>query len=66
MIELEIFHLFDFDDSGDIDFSELVLTIQSTTRGITKLFQLPIPTQKDIKILSLRALSIIDVDENEL
>jgi hypothetical protein len=61
----ELFLLFDFDSSGSIDFAELFLTLQSTIYGFCKLLGLPIPPLSSIRALALKALQIIDADEND-
>jgi len=61
----ELFILFDFDGSGEIDFSEMYLALQSTLLGFCKLLGLPPPTSVQIKEISERAMKVIDADEND-
>ena len=61
----ELFILFDFDGSGEIDFSEMFLALQSTLLGFCKLLGLPPPSSTDIKALAAKAMKVIDADEND-
>ena len=61
----EIFILFDFDGSGEIDSSEMYLVLQSTLKGFCKLLSLLPPNADQLKALTKRAMNIIDIDENE-
>ena len=61
----ELFLLFDFDGSGDIDFSEMYLALQSTILGFCKLLGSPLPTATEIKSLATKAMQVVDADEND-
>ena len=61
----ELFLLFDFDGSGDIDYSEMYLALQSTILGFCKLLGSPPPAAGEVKSLAMKAMKIIDADEND-
>lgn len=61
----ELFILFDFDGSGEIDFSEMYLALQSTLLGFCKLLGFPAPSSIDVKALSTKAMKMIDANEND-
>ena len=62
----ELFILFDFDGSGNIDYTEMFLAMQSTVLGFCKLLGLPLPSSDMVKALSDRAVVILDSDENDM
>ncbi len=61
----ELYSLFDFDGSGEIDFAELFLALQSTIYGFCKLLGMPIPTIASIRALAVKAIQVIDSNEND-
>ena len=61
----ELYALFDFDGSGEIDFAELFLALQSTIHGFCKLLGFPIPPLSNIRALAIKAIKLIDADEND-
>jgi len=61
----ELYRLFDFDGSGEIDFAELFLALQSTIYGFCKLLGLPIPSVTNVRSLAVKAIKMIDADEND-
>ena len=62
----ELYRLFDFDDSGEIDFAELFLALQSTIYGFCKILGFPIPSAACVRTLAVKAIKVLDVDENDL
>ena len=62
----ELYKLFDFDGSGEIDFAELFLALQSTIYGFCKLLGFNLPTSASVRALAVKAIKIIDADENDL
>lgn len=62
----ELYRLFDFDNSGEIDFAELFLALQSAIYGFCKLLGFAIPSVTKIRALTVKAVKIIDSDENDL
>lgn len=61
----ELFTLFDFDSSGQIDFAELFLALQSTIFGICKFLGFPIPSFASVRVLAQEGFKIIDSDNND-
>ena len=61
----ELYHLFDFDASGQIDFAELFLGLQTTIYGFCKLLGYPIPPLPSIRTLAVKAIKVLDADEND-
>lgn len=61
----ELFLLFDFDGSGDIDFSEIYLALQSTLQGFCKLLGFPPPVALSIKTLASKAMIATEGTDNE-
>ncbi|MDR3547930.1 MAG: hypothetical protein P4M11_06660 [Candidatus Pacebacteria bacterium] len=61
----ELFILFDFDGSGEIDYSEMYLALQSTLMGFCKLLGLSPPSSAEIKALAEKAMCVIDANEND-
>lgn len=61
----EVFILFDFDGSGEIDFPEMYLALQSTLMGFCKLLGFPLPSAEQVNTLAKRAMKVIDADEND-
>ena len=61
----ELYRLFDFDGSGEIDFAELFLGLQSTICGFCKLLGFPVPSTAGIRSLAVKATKVIDKDEND-
>ncbi len=59
----ELFILFDFDGSGDIDFSELQLALQSVLIGFGKLLGLPAPSAAEVKTLAELAMESVTLNE---
>ena len=60
-----IFKLFDFDNNGSLDISELFMTLQSATRGMCKLVGMKLPTKKDLEILVESIFQAMDIDRNK-
>jgi len=60
-----IFHLFDFDRSNSLESTEMVLTLQSATRGLCKFVNMTPPPLKSLEELTVNLFVLIDHDNNK-
>jgi len=60
-----IFFLFDFNGSQAIEEKELILSFQSTIRGLCKLVNMPVPSLDEIEELAKKMFNSIDYDKNK-
>lgn len=60
-----IFFLFDFNNSQTIEMKELVLSFQSTIRGLCKLVQLPVPSLEDVEEIANKLFEAIDYNKSK-
>lgn len=60
-----IFFLFDFNNSQKIEEKELVLSFQSTIRGLCKLVNLPVPSLEEIEEIAKKLFDTIDYDKSK-
>ena len=60
-----IFFLFDFNGSQSIEEKELILSFQSTIRGLCKLVNLPVPSLEEIEEIAKKMFSSIDYDKSK-
>ena len=61
-----VFKLFDFDHSGSLEMSELVLTFQSAARGICKFVNIDPPELKELEEFTSFVFETIDLDYNKI
>ena len=59
-----MFRLFDFDNSADFNFAELMLVFSSCIYGVSKITHSPCPSFDEIKTLTIKGWEIIDDDKN--
>ena len=59
-----MFRLFDFDNSADFNFAELMLVFSSCIYGICKITHSVCPTFDEIKSLTIKGWELIDEDKN--
>lgn len=60
-----IFLLFDFNQSQSIEPKELILSFQSTIRGLCKVVSLPVPTLEEIEDIAKKLFMDIDYDNSK-
>ena len=60
-----IFFLFDFNGSQSIEEKELILSFQSTIRGLCKLVNLPVASLEDIEEIAKKLFTTIDYDKSK-